>query len=518
MTPEQELIELVSDWRNHVDQLPIWSAGEERLHALMSAVLGGKIAVAERGVDFPEFSWEVLLDYLLSWHFRHPFGDEPCTEEGVHDAVFAAMQAMRFESLSAALQIGAYRVRKTGNNFRVTYKWDMGLEVADLYLERQAAPVGLEGPTEKEMEWASGQSRAGLNPFDPPGDVIRATFERTRRSVQAWRDASQESPLSDSIDLGDGLTVGVMANVLAALMAVAELGEMAHSKGRVRGTTLQHATEEAIVESVGRLCDDLSQEVVLQAIRRLMAGPGKSMRTSLLIPNSGLITILPLVMFPRAIDAIVLRTAAADRARYGPIGQRLGERAVAWGRWLTDIPGAMIAESVGVRDPGRRIAGDLDVVAVDPSSRKGLVLEVKWPIDAVTLRENSKTDELIIRASVQLGRVRGLLRAGVAHVKFPDGWPDFNDIDWSWGIGAPQQLTSQPLPESDMFATSFRYVSRLGQTASLSDLIAILENPIVPELNKHYRVGAKTLSLGRHFVLIEVLECKVADWKPNIGS
>jgi hypothetical protein len=378
VTPEQELKDLISGWREQVDRLSIWSAGEDRLHALMSAALEIRASAARNGVGFPQFSWEAFLDFLLSWHFKHPIGQGPCREDDVSAAVHAAMTAMRLEPLSAALRAGAYRVRKTGGvKFRVSYKWDMGLEVADMYLERQATPTSLEEATSEELEWASKQSRNRLNQFFPPEDVIGATMDRTRRAVQAWRDVHQDPPLADDTDLGEGLTVGVMAKVLAALMAMAELGEMAHSTARARGTTLQHTTEEAIVEWLSRLCDDLPHELATQAVRRLMAGPGKSLRTSLLIPHGGIITVLPIVTFPRAIDAIVLRTAASDPARYGPIGKRQGERAKVWGRWLASIPGVKVTEGAKVRSSGGRTAGDLDVVAIDPVSRKGLVLEIK---------------------------------------------------------------------------------------------------------------------------------------------
>jgi hypothetical protein len=247
----------------------------------MSRALSIRATTARIGITYPEFSWDALIDFLISWHFKHPIGTSHCCEEDVSDAVGAAMTAMRLEPLAAALRAQAYRVRKTGSSeFRVSFKWDMGLEVADMYLERQAAPADLEEPAEKEKKWASEQSRNKLNPFLPPDDVIIATMERTRRAVQAWRAVHQDPPLSDDTDLGEGLTVGTMAEVLAALMAMAELAEMAHSTARVRGATLQHSTEEALVEWLGRLCKNVQLEPAVKAINRLMAGPGKSLRFS----------------------------------------------------------------------------------------------------------------------------------------------------------------------------------------------------------------------------------------------
>ncbi|MEU9637621.1 hypothetical protein AB0D80_25095 [Streptomyces tendae] len=516
MTPEQELRGLISDWRKQVDRLPIWSTGEERLHALMTQALSVKASFARNRVDFPEFSWEMLLDLLISWHFKYPIGCEPCYENDVSNAVKAAVEATRLESLDTALRAQAYRVRKTGSTkFRVSYKWDMGLEVADLYLERQAVPGDREEPAQEEVEWASRQSRERINAFLPPDGVISSAMERSRRAIQAWRAVHKDPPLPDETDLGDGLNVGIMADVLAALTAMAELGEMAHSSARVRGTTLQHSTEEAITEWLARLCGSVPRELALRAVHRLMAGPGKSMRTAILIPNRGLITILPLVMFPRAIDAIVLRTAASDPARYGPIGKRQGERAKVWGRWLREIPGIRVTEGAKVRNSKGQAVGDLDVVAFDPVSRKGLILEIKWPIDALTLAETSKTDQTIVLASGQLGKVRSSLVAGDVRAKLPPEWPAFDEIDWAWGVGMPQQLTPRPMSEPGMFATSFRYVSQLGPVNSLDELITMLKDPVVPELNRHYQIRNITIPLqGRYSVRVERLECQDTYWSP----
>jgi hypothetical protein len=154
-------------------------------------------------------------------------------------------------------------------------------------------------------------------------------------------------------------------------------------------------------------------------------------------------------------------------------------------------------------------------VALDPVSRKGVILEIKWPIDALTLAETSKTDQIIMLASAQLGKVRKALATKDVQAKFPPGWPAFDDIDWTWGVGMPQQLTSQPLPESDMFATSFRYVSQLGSIDSLPKLISALKNPAVPQLNKHYRIGNITIPLQQRYSLrVERLECVETDWSP----
>jgi hypothetical protein len=52
---------------------------------------------------------------------------------------------------------------------------------------------------------------------------------------------------------------------------------------------------------------------------------------------------------------------------------------------------------------------------------KGIVLELKWPIDALTLSETLKIDNNVLDASLQLGKNRRLLRDGDA---VPGGAPN----------------------------------------------------------------------------------------------
>jgi hypothetical protein len=253
------------------------------------------------------------------------------------------------------------------------------------------------------------------------------------------------------------------------------------------------------------------------AIRRLMAGPGQSLRTSLLVPNGPVVTVLPLTMFPRAIDPLLLRTAASDPARYGPIGKRQGERAKVWGRWLAQIPRVKVAERLKMRGPGGRTAGDLDLVAVDPDAGKGIVFELKSPIDALTLPETEKTDGNILDACRQRGKNRRMLRDGEATAKMPPGWPAFSDVQWTWAVGTPQQLYTGPLPEPEIFATSFRYVKSLASPGTIEAMITALRKPDLPRLGQHYRVKKAVMQLGRHAVHRDTIHALDTTWTPRLA-
>lgn len=516
MTPEDELLMVFSEWRRKVDDLAVWSGGEERLHDLLRIAVRPKAELARYGAEIADFPWESLVDRLIQWHYSHPLGTGEYSQAAVSEALFAALDSTRIEPMNAGIRAGAFKVKKTGGAFRVSYRWDVSPEVADMYLERQASPGPAPGPTEAELQWAAGQPREKLNAFTPPTELLQASTRRNAIAVDAWRAAHQDPPLPDDFPLGDGLTVGDMAQVLAGLMAVVELGELAHARVRRPGTTLFHAPREALVAYLTRACEGLSAVTADIAIRRLTAAPGLSLRTSLLVPNGPVITVLPLTMFPRAIDPVALRTAATDPDRYGPIGQRQGERAKAWGLWLGQIPRVKVAERLKMHGQDRRtVAGDLDLLAVDPDIGKGTIFELKWPIDALTLPETLKTDSNIMDACRQLGKNRRMLRDEEAMVKMPPGWPAFNDVQWTWAVGTPQQLYTGPLPEPEMFATSFRYVKSLGTPGTIETLINALRKPDLPRLGEHYTIGKVTMHLGRYVIHYDTIHALDKPWRPQ---
>jgi hypothetical protein len=515
MTPEDELLAFFDDWRRGVDALAVWSGGEERLHDLLQMVMLIRAEEARHGIGVADFPWESLVDRMVQWHYGHPLGKAKYSEHDVREALWAATQSTRIEPIEAGIRAGAFEVKRRRKGFRVLYRWDVSPEVADMYLERQARPGPAPGPSDAERQWAAGQPRKMLNAFAPPDDILQAAMRRSAAAVDAWRAAHQDPPLPDDFDLGDGLTADIMAQVLAALMAMAELGELAHAIVRRPGTTLFHVPRKVLVAWLTRACEGMTAATAAAAIRRLMAGPGRSVRTSLLIPNGRVITVLPLTMFPRAIDSILLRTAASDPALYGPIGQRQGDRAKAWGLWLAEIPGVKVAERIKIRGRGGPTAGDLDLLALDPRASKGVVLELKWPIDALTLPETMKTDSNITDASRQLGKYRSMLRTREATIRMPDGWPAFDDVEWTWAVGTPQQLYTGPLPEPEMFVTSLRYLKSLGNLEGIDTLIAALRTPDLPRLGEHYTVEKATMQLGRYEIYWDTIHALDMMWRPQ---
>jgi hypothetical protein len=162
MTPRDELLAVFDRWHRKVDGLRVWSGGESRLHDLLLMAVWPRTEGARRGVEVVDFPWETLVDRVSQWHFDHAFGTGEYSLIDVRDAVQAASESTRVEPLERAIQADAFQVRKTGGAFRVTYRWDVSLEVADMYLERQVGPAVGRGQAPGHLQRLSVATR------DPP--------------------------------------------------------------------------------------------------------------------------------------------------------------------------------------------------------------------------------------------------------------------------------------------------------------------------------------------------------------
>lgn len=458
--------------------------------------------------------WESVLAQIITWHHEFPTGGDTCTEADALDVVLAAITSQRLDLLEVGVGTGAYRVRRTGENFRLLHCWDPSVEVADMFLERRAAPSGLPDLSDVEQQWIT--TRPVGSRGSPPKEVLQAATERATAAIQAYRLAIPEGQVPDSFPLGDGMTAGDMISVLAVVMGIASLAEETARRLSRLETTLVHMSMSRLAEILAEMCPAISEEHRALAVERLTYQIGRSCRTSPLVPHGDTVIICPPLVTPRAVDPIMLRSAAHDSKAFGAIGLRQGGRASAWADWLRTTPGVLVAERVPVVRGDGRSAGDLDVVVVDPEQHVGLCLEIKWPIEALTLTEVNKVETWVTSASHQLDRVRGELRSGEAEARFPRDWPAFESLDWTWCVGTPQQLCLRPVPVPNMFSTSLRYVHALGSPPGLNALVGVLRNPDLPVRGVHFRVGRKSLSLGRHLVHMEVIGIDAStQWRPR---
>ncbi|MFI7666846.1 hypothetical protein [Nocardia sp. NPDC049526] len=280
MTPEAELLDIIEDYRKKIDRLTIWRTGPDRLQSLLRIAVRPRAEMARHNRDSTDFPWESLVEIMIEWHYKYPIGSAQCNEDDAFEALMLAMSFMRLDPLRAAVRVGGYRVRRNSGAFRVTHKWDMGAEVADMMLERQARKTVHHNTTQAELDWAKTQTRNRLNSFSPPINLLRSASVRANLLVDQIKNGHPEGYLPDDFSLGAGLTVGIMTKVITGLMAIADLGELAHSRVAHPGTTLLHAQRSMFIGWIRQLHSDLSEEIVGAAIDRLMVGPKRSLSTA----------------------------------------------------------------------------------------------------------------------------------------------------------------------------------------------------------------------------------------------
>ena len=186
-----------------------------------------------------------------------------------------------------------------------------------------------------------------------------------------------------------------------------------------------------------------------------------------------------------------------------------------WKGWLEAIPGVLVAERLKARREGGQVAGDLDVVAVDPRQRIGICFEIKWPIDAISMTEVLKIEDWVSSAADQTNRLRAELTSGSAAVDMPKGWPAFADITWTWAVATPQQLCLRPVPFDDIYATSFRYMASHGTPTSLNDVIETLISPDLPVEGVHFKIDTMEFRIGWEKVVIDAIGLIENGWKPQ---
>ncbi|MFH8557281.1 hypothetical protein ACH4FE_27325 [Streptomyces celluloflavus] len=512
MKPELDLLDVVSEARTRVGAHPAWQSGPERIYDLLRTATKMRAMEIASGVE-SDLPWESVLAQLVAWHHDFPLGTGPCSESAAGEIAALAAAAQHWDRLETGVRTGAYQVRLTGGGFRVRHSWNPAVEVADAFLEAASVPTELPKLSETERRWISTRSAGSRK--GPPGDVLEAAVNRATVTIEAYRKAVPEGQVPDTFPLGEGMTAGDMARVLAVIMGLDSLcEETAHRLSRLE-STLAHMPIPRLMALLADLCPTVSEAHQALAVERLTYRTGRSCRTSPLVPYGGAVIICPPLITPRAVDPIMLRSAAHDSRRFGSIGRELGNRATAWTEWLRATPGALVAERVPATRADGRSAGDLDVVAVDPARRVGLCFEIKWPIEALSLPESMKVESWATSAARQLDRLREELRTGTATALLPSGWPPFESIDWTWCVGTPQQLCLRPLPAQAMHVTSLRYVQALGTPPGLATLSDALVRPDLPTEGVHFKVARRSFPVGSRQVHLDALGLVPGRWRPR---
>ncbi|WP_143466567.1 hypothetical protein [Lentzea kentuckyensis] len=493
---------MIASERRLVATHPGWQSGPNRILALLQMATRRRQSQPDYlGHPLP---WETVLGLLVTWHHEFPTASGAIDHEDATELVEAAIRLSHVVNLELASRIGAYHVRKRGKGFVLTHRWNPAIEVADAVLEQEAAPKLSSRLTEAESAWIA--TKAGESRSLPPLEVLQASAARARDSITILREHQPEGALPESFSLGDQLTVGHAIDLLAALMGFADLCTATANILQRTETTLVTMSTTTLSNLLTKLAPECTSAHVDNLLERLTFKNGRLPHYSPLVRvgDDSLIICPPLIGI-RLVDPLVLRSAGYDPNRFGPIGKSLGDLATRWTTWLKKIPGALVAERIKVTYPNGRQAGDLDVLAIDPTTKTAICLEIKWPVDAWALTEVVKVEEWAEKAALQIARVRAGLASGETTAKLPARWPDLSDFTWTWAVGIPRQLCLRPLPEPDIEVTSLRYLLALGEPTNLEAIANALAKRDLPIAGEHFTVDRLTLPLQRGTIHLDVL-------------
>ena len=196
-----------------------------------------------------------------------------------------------------------------------------------------------------------------------------------------------------------------------------------------------------------------------------------------LVPMSSLIV-------PSVPQRNLLAVLQSDHAVFGPVGEmlgRVGEKTLLSLFRQRLGPATQVASRVKVLRPDGTRAGDLDVVACDPSEHTIAVFEVKWGIaaDGNAAVYKAETDALEKRPKVVA--LREQIRTGLASPRWPAGWPETTGFDVRSFVISRDVLVTRNIDDDDVTLRSYQLLSRtLRPNATFRDLMSVLVSPPSP--------------------------------------
>lgn len=489
-------------WRRQVDLLELLKvAATERFRD--PTVSGDMWAWNER--------WHRTTGRVIEWAHRAPGGGRrrlPAFEE-LNDVVHEAHH-WKLDGAVDAAKRRLMRVRQDGRHFTLTMALVPDLEFLDMLLERETSPSVPEPPSPRAVnEWFS--KRAFSGKFEELDTTTWDAVQKYARRLIRWqRSGLPEGMIDEDLQLTESLTLGRSVDLYAILLALRIIADSAVRFLNYPEASLMSFTREGALQLFMEADSGIRQAEASEFIEMMTYRPGQSAHAS----STPLISyldrlILPLALVTTAgVERTLLRSIAADPDRFGSLGQRLGRLADRIGRVLGEVPGVVVAPRVKVVRKDGTMAGDIDVLAVDAKRGRVFAIEVKWPVEALTLKEASKVDADVRRGATQLQSLRRIIVDGEASLLLAHTEAMSSRMEWSWFVATPGQLAETGI--DDIYPTSLRHLRAMLPVKGLDDLEARLRQR--PKLGEHFTIGQanfRRMGLSVHF---DTIEAKITSW------
>ncbi|WP_327190055.1 hypothetical protein [Streptomyces xinghaiensis] len=450
--------------------------------------------------------WASVAAHLVEWAFRYGNQSEERREPAEQDVVAAVDLAEKWKALDIAFnagKAGRAKISQTKRGLWIDPLSDPRMEVLDILLEgvdTNAEPTPEVGPDLSPAITYLNSMRASMSGGSAavPRGVVGLFVQHAKSNLRAQ---NWEVPRSTNIG---GMTLDEVVPLLGTLWGIAHVGWEVFA--RYPSLTMANPAfkRSDLAEMITRYNPDSDKIELFLDLLTYQGQSGRSPLSAPLIQWSDTLIVTRHLLHDTLTERMVLRAASADPASSGKLGTALGNLCSRWATRLRDIPGVEVAEEVKIFDSGNKKLGDLDIVALDRGQMQGLIVEAKWPVDARTLSDARKQEDAIDKGRAQIERLQTRIGNDVK-VKFPPGWPEFQDVQWEWIVGTARFLDSRRT-ESAIPSTSLRLVEALLPVSSLSELVDALENLSLPREGKDFRLDWEKVRIGRHLIHVRTIQ------------
>jgi hypothetical protein len=288
--------------------------------------------------------------------------------------------------------------------------------------------------------------------------------------------------LPDDLDVG-GFTMGDAARVLHELLARAHYAQMCLVRGsESAAATIPFFEPETLIGDLARASgvDEAPTERIVRVLTTDLEQCPDPCLTPIVPVGGALVPLSSLIAPGSPLRNLTSRLQFAPE-RFGAAGLALGRLGVAKSaETLARVADVLLAKNVRlVTRDGRRV-GDLDLVLVDPPSRRMVVFEVTWQIGADGAAEIARAHAKASEKQAQIARYRRHLAAGTATPRWPSGWPDTTAFSTRWFVLTGDVLPVG-MPYGDVAVRSHQMLAwmlRAGTT--FDDLLDLLDRPPSP--------------------------------------
>jgi hypothetical protein len=272
---------------------------------------------------------------------------------------------------------------------------------------------------------------------------------------------------------------------------------------------LMSFTKERVAEFLADADPTVQESEASEFIELMTYRPGQGAHASStpFVPFQDRLIFAPALVVAASVERTLLRAAAANPDRFGSLGHRLGRLADRVATVLKEIPGITVLTRVQAVRENRTVAGDIDVLAIDPNLGKVLAIEVKWPVAALTLKEASKVEADVRRGAIQLNALRLALSAAEAFL--PSRVESITrGMQWSWFVATPSQLSETG--QDTIYPTSLRHLQAILPVRNLGELEARLHRR--PQVGEHFEIGRGVYQRLGMKVRFDTIETLIDEW------